>query len=323
MHPLSLLSSFDLMSADSNAHGKSFRRSWADMNSDDSSMGAQQPSIARRKDDLSCNSVQLPKGGKGGPATFALVCDDSYAPTAAGRTAEAENRRDTLNDAFRSVHVSDRAGQRGAPGDFSCFGFLLPKSEETYGADNTQSRMAGTSTDESKLGKRLLSAVAGGHSDFSAMMGQVPEASQPSKFRKIDEDMQPHHIAGARQAVSSYSSTEPIAPSRRTMTDGTDKARVLNAKRLQVGVAPSSGANDATADSEWEARFMQREKQIELGKATKGYQTYMRTVSKDKRTPQDPQTPNSREMCSKRQFDGKLHKWRKGLHQYDPDAMMS
>ena len=321
MHSLPLISSFDSMSSDLNADGKSYRRSWADMNSDDSSMGVQQPSIARRKDDLSCNSVQLPKTGKGGPSTFSVVCDDSYAPMSGMRSAEAENRRDTLNDAFRSVNVSGQTGQRGAPGDFSCFGFLLPKSEETYGADNTQSRVATTSTDESKLGKRLLSAVAGGQSDFSAMMGQLPESSQPSKFRKIDEDMQPHERNSGRQAISSYSSTEPIVPTRRTMTDGADKAKALNSKRLQMG-AQGAGVG-ATGDPEWEARFQQREKQIELGKATKGYQAYSKAVPREKRTPQDPQTPDSREMCSKRQFDGKLHKWRKGLHQYDPDSMMS
>lgn len=310
---------------------QSFRRSWADMNSDDSSMGVHQPSIARRRDEPGCNSVQLPKGSKGQPSNFSVVCDDSYAPMTDAHLSESENRRNLLNDGFKAVNVSARPAKGQAAGDFSCFGFLLPKSEETYEGDNTKSRLHGTSSEESKLGKRLLSAVAGGHSDFSAMMGQQPDSSQPSKFRKIDENMDGYispRGTGNRRAVSSFSGSDPIAPSRKTMTEGTEKNKLLNSRRLQVGQAHASGAaigtmmDDPVTQAEWQARFQQREKQIELGKATKGYQIYSKTVKKEKRTSADPQTPDSREMCSKRQFDGKLHKWRKGLHQYDPDNSM-
>ena len=300
------------------------------MNSDDSSMGVQLPPIARRKDDPGCNSILLPKNGKPGPSSFSVVCDDSYAPATGVHMMEAENRHDALNDAFRTVNVSGQRSRTSGTNDFSCFGFLLPKSEETNEADNTRSRLVATSTDESKLGKRLLSAVAGGQSDFSAMMGQHPESSQPTKFRKIDEDMaSDSRGSNGRQAVSTYSSVDPLAPTRKTMNDGSDKARQLGSKRLQVNsqqsanLSSSAGMGEASADSEWEARFQQREKQIELGKATRGYVAFTKAVSRDKRTQADPQTPDSREMCSKRQFDGKLHKWRKGLHQYDPDAMTS
>ena len=106
------------------------------------------------------------------------------------------------------------------------------------------------------------------------------------------------------------------------MNDGSDKARLLSSRKLQVGSNQPSTSSDVM-DGEWEARFQQRVKQVELGKATKGYQAYIKAIPKPKRSQADPQTPDSREMCSKRQFDGKLHKWRKGLHQYDPDAMMS
>lgn len=291
------------------------------MNSDDSSMGVKIPSLARRKEESSFNSVQLPKSGSKDPVTFPLVCDDSYAPTSGAPRAESENRRDVLNDAFRSVNISNRSsGSR----DFSLFGFLLPKSDETNEGDTTRSRLmgGGVSSEESKLGKRLLSAVTGGQSDFSAMMGQDPESSQPSKFRKIQEE-ELVHPSSSRQAITAYSSMEPLSHSRRTMTDGADRSKVLNSKRLQVGDVGSSSVEGGSCEdkSEWEARFQQREKQIELGKATKGYLNYSKAIPKAKRSQADPQTPDSREMCSKRQFDGKLHKWRKGLHQYDPDSM--
>ena len=303
------------------------------MNSDDSSMGVNQPSIARRRDDPGCGSIQLPKDSKGYPNSLNVVCDDSYAPAAGGKMQEVENRRNALNDAFKTVSISGRPGKGSNAGDFSCFGFLLPKSEETYEGDNTKSRaFAHQSSDESKLGKRLLSAVAGGQSDFSAMMGQQPELLQPSKFRKIDEDMDSNSGSArtsTRKAVSTMSSGEPILPARKTMTEGMERTKTLNSKRIQVGgsisvhTSSNNMMDDPVTQAEWQARFQQREKQIEMGKATKGYQVYTKSVKREKRTPADPQTPDSREMCSKRQFDGKLHKWRKGLHQYDPDNSMT
>lgn len=291
------------MPSNNEAEGKTFRRSWADMNSDDSSMGVQLPSMTRRKDETGCNSLQLPKSGKSGPSSFSVVCDDSYAP---GR-AESENRRDVLNSAFQSVHIDSGPSRES----FSCFGFLLPKSDETYDGD-TRSRMH-VSSDESKLGKRLLSAV-GGQTDFSSML-QPSDSNHASKFRKLQESVNEKH-------ATSFVSTDALAPTRKTMTEGADKARALNSKRLQAVDTSMSTSMVSEEDNEWEARFQQREKQIEIGKNTKGYKSYSKKIAKDKRTINDPQTPDSREMCSKRQFDGKMHKWRKGLHHYD-DSMMS
>jgi hypothetical protein len=179
--------------------------------------------------------------------------------------------------------------------------------------------MVGISSEESKLGKRLLSAVAGGQSDFSAMMQEQPvqQDNQASKFlRTSDLDSQ-------RRLATSFISADPIVPSRRTTKDGIEKSKALSSKRLNLTGSSSSTLQDvitsATEDQEWEARFQQRERQIELTKASKGYQTYITRISKDARSHNDPQTPSGRDMCSKRQFDGKLLKWRKMLRQYNAD----
>lgn len=305
------------MSSDLHNPGKSFRQSWADMNSDDSSMGAQLPALTRRKEDVNCNSLQLPKATKSGRADFSVVCDDSYAPGSCN-APDAENRKNMLNEAFRSVGISKASGSASTAG-LSCFGFLLPKSEETFDGD-TRSRMIGTSSEESKLGKRLLSAVSGGQSDFSAMMQSNPTdheqgSSHASKFRKTDDD---NSTVGNSRHATSFMSVDPIAPTRKTVNDGQEKSKALNSKRLAVG----SSTNNASMaeDQEWEARFHQREKQIDLTKNSKGYLTYVGKVARENRSHNDPQTPNGREMCSKRQFDGKLLKWRKGLRQYDNGA---
>ena len=284
------------------------------MNSDDSSMGAQLPALARRKDDISCNSLQLPKATKSSKSDFSVVCDDSYAPGNFS-SVDAENRKNMLNEAFRTVGISKPSGS-SANGGISCFGFLLPKSEETFEGD-TRSRMVGTSSEESKLGKRLLSAVSGGQSDFSSMMHNNPTEmdvfqSHASKFRKTEDDS--NGLSNQRHATS-FMSVDPIAPSRKTVNDGSEKSKVLNSKRLNSGSGTATGS--VAEDQEWEARFQQREKQIELTKKTKGYLAYIGKISKESRSHNDPQTPSGREMCSKRQFDGKLLKWRKGLRQYD------
>lgn len=65
-------------------------------------------------------------------------------------------------------------------------------------------------------------------------------------------------------------------------------------------------------------RLAQRQKQIEYGKATPGYQDYVKQVAKSKRKREDPKTPNKYQVCSKRSWDGQVRKWRRMLHFYDP-----
>ena len=39
---------------------------------------------------------------------------------------------------------------------------------------------------------------------------------------------------------------------------------------------------------------------------------------RQKRKRSDPQTPNPKQICSKRSWDGQIRKWRRLLHVYDP-----
>jgi len=75
--------------------------------------------------------------------------------------------------------------------------------------------------------------------------------------------------------------------------------------------------SDATQE-EWERRFCQREKQVMVGKGTRGYQEYLQLIPKDQRAPRDPVTPRVAEQCSKRAFDGRLKQWRILLHAFSP-----
>lgn len=65
-------------------------------------------------------------------------------------------------------------------------------------------------------------------------------------------------------------------------------------------------------------RLEQRQKQIDYGKNTSGYQAYTTAVPKNKRKRDNPKTPNKFQSCSKRSWDGQIRKWRRSLHLYDP-----
>lgn len=63
-----------------------------------------------------------------------------------------------------------------------------------------------------------------------------------------------------------------------------------------------------------------RQKQIDYGKNTLGYENYMKQVPRDKRTKDHPKTPPKHIKYSRRAWDGLVKVWRKQLHCFDPDA---
>ncbi|KAK2195275.1 bifunctional Histone RNA hairpin-binding protein [Babesia duncani] len=65
------------------------------------------------------------------------------------------------------------------------------------------------------------------------------------------------------------------------------------------------------------ARVYSRLKDIAIGKATRGYQNYIKKVPIEERGPDDPQTPNCKENISASLFAAVYSKWRKQLHMYD------
>ncbi|CAO1429738.1 unnamed protein product [Diamesa hyperborea] len=64
-----------------------------------------------------------------------------------------------------------------------------------------------------------------------------------------------------------------------------------------------------------------RQKQIDYGKNTVGYDTYISQVNKCNRTKDHPKTPPKNVKYSRRAWEGLVRSWRKKLHFYDPDSV--
>ncbi|KAJ3384749.1 hypothetical protein HDU92_003435 [Lobulomyces angularis] len=89
----------------------------------------------------------------------------------------------------------------------------------------------------------------------------------------------------------------------------------LNIKRAQESKLP------LLTEKELERRLFQRQKQIDIGKSTKGYYNYIQSIPKHTRIKRvHPITPRKDIKCSKRAWDGYYKQWRRQLHRWDDES---
>ncbi|KAJ8940679.1 hypothetical protein NQ318_017729 [Aromia moschata] len=108
-----------------------------------------------------------------------------------------------------------------------------------------------------------------------------------------------------------------ISPYKRHHIEETPNKKIQVMKRLGTQIPDEIPSKRPKKEVETDPVVLaRRQKQIDFGKNTVGYDNYLKLIP---RTPDDPRTPNKFDKYSRRGWDGLIKQWRLKLHKYDPE----
>lgn len=117
-------------------------------------------------------------------------------------------------------------------------------------------------------------------------------------------------------------------PSTSSHTDQCFKAPVCSSRTGRSGRRNGFGMRNGAqsrnerrpAEMETQVEILKRrQKDVDYGKNTIGYQNYLDLVPKEKRTAGQPTTPDKFQKIPRRSWDSLIKRWRIKLHAYDPN----
>lgn len=133
---------------------------------------------------------------------------------------------------------------------------------------------------------------------------------------------------GRQQAGSSLPSNGSPARGQRDLRSrnyfsSPVSTRSNNSSRMSSYSSRSSGRSGTKTMDEMETDIevlKRKQKQLDFGKNTIGYQNYITLTPKGKRVRGDPVTPDKFIKYSRRSWDMQVRNWRRKLHSYDPSG---
>lgn len=126
-------------------------------------------------------------------------------------------------------------------------------------------------------------------------------------------------VKSSTHGIMEHSVFKTPTASRR-FTERSHSSPVSSRKRSAASTSSLAKITFGTIEIETDMRVLnRRQKQIDFGKNTIGYQNYLDLTPKDKRTKDDPTTPEKFSRVSRRSWDQQVKLWRIKLHSYDPN----
>lgn len=143
-----------------------------------------------------------------------------------------------------------------------------------------------------------------------------------TECRKLRKEESSKRAAGSNkgegEAASSAGPILSVAGKRKAFEGDEEESAMKRSKPSNDGVSASKPTNAKETDQH---KIEMRLKQVQYGYNTAAYDNYIGQVPKNQRSTQydkHPRTPDPYMAQSKRSFDGRLRKWRRELHRWDP-----
>nr|CAD7442640.1 unnamed protein product [Timema bartmani] len=138
----------------------------------------------------------------------------------------------------------------------------------------------------------------------------------------------PKQSSNVKSRLGSRLSSIPHPQSKRKRHRKSDSTNTDEELQRDISSCSSHGSNGSSKKgrkpkSEYETdpdTLARRQKQIDYGKNTLGYDTYIQSIPKNERVRGHPRTPPKHLKYSRRAWDGMVRVWRQQLHLWDPKS---